>query len=67
MTTGALAQLLESRRDPCSPLGAGRNSLLALFGLLGEQDARTQRYRAELLNVRPDGYFSRLAPVRQKR
>ncbi|MBI5912036.1 MAG: tetratricopeptide repeat protein [Betaproteobacteria bacterium] len=49
---GALAQLLEiARRDPLFRGGAGRNGLLALFGLLGEQDARTQRYRAELLNI----------------
>ena len=49
---GALAQLLEiARRDPSFRGGAGRNGLLALFGLLGEQDARTQRYRAELLNI----------------
>ena len=49
---GALAQLLEiARRDPSFRGGAGRNGLLALFGLLGEQDARTQRYRAELLNL----------------
>jgi len=31
--------------------GVGRNGLLALFSLLGEQDVRTQRYRTELLNV----------------
>ncbi|MBI3570716.1 MAG: tetratricopeptide repeat protein [Gammaproteobacteria bacterium] len=49
---GALAQLLEiARRDPLFRGGAGRNGLLALFSLLGEQDARTQRYRAELLNI----------------
>ena len=49
---GALAQLLEiARRDPSFRDGAGRKGLLALFGLLGEQDARTQRYRAELLNL----------------
>ena len=49
---GALVQLLEiARRDPLFRGGAGRNGLLALFSLLGEQDARTQRYRAELLNI----------------
>jgi thioredoxin-like negative regulator of GroEL len=49
---GRLAQLLEiARRDPSFRSGAGRNGLLALFGLLGEQDARTQRYRAALLNI----------------
>ena len=49
---GALAQLLEiARRDPSFRDGAGRKGLLALFGLLGEQDARTQRYRTELLNL----------------
>ncbi len=49
---GSLAQLLEiARRDPLFRGGAGRNGLLALFSLLGEQDARTQRYRAELLNL----------------
>ena len=47
-----MAQLLEiARRDPSFRDGAGRKGLLALFGLLGEQDARTQRYRAELLNL----------------
>ena len=44
--------------DPLFRGDAGRNGLCALFGLLGEQDARTQRYRAELLNIVSRGTFS---------
>lgn len=46
---GAMAQLLEiARRNPGFRDGAARNGLFAIFTLLGEQDARVQRYRAEL-------------------
>lgn len=45
----AMAQLLEiARRDPGFRDGAARNGLFAIFTLLGEQDARVQRVRAEL-------------------
>lgn len=56
---GAPAQLLEiARRDPLFRGGAGRSGLLALFNLLGEQDTRTQRYRAELLTIASWRIFS---------
>lgn len=49
---GAMAELLEiARRDPQFRRGAGRDGLLALFALLGESDARAQRYRAELQKI----------------
>ena len=49
---GALAQLLEiARRDPSFRGGAGRNGLLALFGLLGEQDAPRSATVPKLLNI----------------
>ncbi len=46
---GAMAQLLEiTHQNPAFRGGAARNGLLAVFTLLGEQDARVQRARAEL-------------------
>ena len=49
---GAMAGLLEiARRDPSFRHDVGRDGLLAIFTLLGEQDARVQRYRAALLKI----------------
>jgi putative thioredoxin len=49
---GAMAQLLEIvRRDPGFRGGAARDGLFAIFGLLGEQDARVQRARAALQKI----------------
>jgi len=43
---GAMQQLLEiARRNPGFRDNAGRNGLLALFHMLGEEDARVRRYR----------------------
>ena len=43
---GALEQLLEIvRRDDNFREQAGRNSLLAIFAILGEEDERVRRYR----------------------
>jgi putative thioredoxin len=51
---GAMAQLLEiARRDPAFRGGAGRNGLLAVFSLLGEEDARSRHYRAQLRQIAP--------------
>lgn len=48
----ALAQLLEiARRDPAFRGGIGREGLLTVFSLLGDGDARVQRYRAQLLEI----------------
>lgn len=56
---GAPAQLLEiARRDPLFRRGAGRNRLLALFNLLGEQDTHTQRYRGDLFTIASRRIFS---------
>ena len=49
---GAIVQLLEiARRDPKYRQGMGRNSLLALFDMLGDDDERVQRYRAQLADA----------------
>lgn len=46
---GAMEQLLEiARRDDRFRDQAGRNSLLAIFAILGEEDDRVRRYRALL-------------------
>ncbi len=46
---GAMQQLLEIvRRDPAFRDHAGRNGLLAIFDLLGEDDKRVQHYRTLL-------------------
>ncbi len=46
---GTLEQLLEIvRRDDSFCDQAGRNSLLAIFDILGEEDERVRRYRALL-------------------
>ena len=43
---GAMQQLLEiTRRNPAFRDNAGRNGLLALFNMLGEDDDRVRRYR----------------------
>lgn len=43
---GAMRQLLEiARRNPAFRDNAGRNGLLALFHMLGEEDDRVRRYR----------------------
>ncbi len=48
----AMAQLLEiTHQNPAFRDGAARNGLLAVFTLLGEQDARVQRARAELQKI----------------
>lgn len=45
----AMEQLLEIvRRDPAFRDQAGRNGLLAIFAMLGEDDARVRRYRGLL-------------------
>ncbi len=49
---GAMTQLLEvMRREPGFRAGAARNGLFAVLALLGEQDARVQRVRAELQKI----------------
>lgn len=49
---GAMAQLIEiARRDLEFRDGAARDGLLAVFTLLGEQDARVQRVRAALRKI----------------
>lgn len=46
---GGMEQLLEiARRAPGFRDGAARNGFVAVFSMLGEQDARVRRYRAEL-------------------
>ena len=49
---GAIVQLLEILKvEPTYRNGAGRNSLLALFDMLGDDDARVQRYRPLLADA----------------
>lgn len=46
---GAIVQLIEILKlDPQYRNGAGRHSLLALFDMLGDDDERVKRYRAQL-------------------